>query len=83
MLGSQVLNAAGVLEYRLQELHVLLLQPLAGIDLAREIQRATGARCSGARAAPESYRHLTMSYSLGPPAVGGVVPRGPPSGPDR
>jgi hypothetical protein len=44
-----VLNAAGVLEYRLQELHVLLVQPLAGIDLALEIQRARQALAVQAR----------------------------------
>ena len=49
MLGSQVLSAAGVLEYRLQELHVLLVQPLAAIDLALEIQRARQALAVQAR----------------------------------
>ena len=56
MLGSQVLNAAGVLEYRLQELHVLLLQSLAGIDLALEIQRARQALAVQAR-----QQHLTRT----------------------
>jgi hypothetical protein len=49
MLGSQVLNAAGVLEYRLQELHIGLVQSFAAIDLALEIKRARQALAVQAR----------------------------------